>query len=86
MLPRTVVQLLIKPQMSERRSNTICAVVERPDHHCGDDLASKHPASRRPYYNRLLSYDHVCSVAAVRAYKNGLQAKSQPELNHFPLT
>ena len=24
--------------MSERRSNTIRAVVERPDHHCGDDL------------------------------------------------
>ena len=28
------------PQMSERRSNTICAVVERPDRHCGDDLVS----------------------------------------------
>ena len=26
--------------MSERRSNTICAVVERPDHYCGDDLVS----------------------------------------------
>ena len=25
---------------SERRSNTICAVVEWPDHHCGDDLVS----------------------------------------------
>ena len=24
--------------MSERRSSTICAVVKRPDHHCGDDL------------------------------------------------
>ena len=24
--------------MSERRWSTICAVVERPDHHCGDDL------------------------------------------------
>ena len=24
--------------MSERRSSTICAVVERPDHHCGDDV------------------------------------------------
>ena len=24
--------------MSERRSTTICAVAERPDHHCGDDL------------------------------------------------
>ena len=26
--------------MSERRSKTICAVVERPDRHCGDDLVS----------------------------------------------
>ena len=26
--------------MSERRSDTICAVVERPDHHCGDDLVT----------------------------------------------
>ena len=25
--------------MSERRSSTVCAVVERPDHHYGDDLA-----------------------------------------------
>ena len=24
--------------MSGRKSNTICAVVQRPDHHCGDDL------------------------------------------------
>ena len=24
--------------MSEHRSNTVCAVVEWPDHHCGDDL------------------------------------------------
>ena len=24
--------------MSECRSNTICVVVERPDHHCGDGL------------------------------------------------
>ena len=23
--------------MSERRSGTLCAVVKRPDHHCGDD-------------------------------------------------
>ena len=26
------------PQMSKRRSSTICVVVERPVHHCGDDL------------------------------------------------
>ena len=24
--------------MSERRSSTICAIVERPDQHCGDDF------------------------------------------------
>ena len=28
-----------KRQISERRSSTICTVVERPDHHCGDDLS-----------------------------------------------
>ena len=27
-----------RTQMSERRSNTISVVVERPDHHYGDDL------------------------------------------------
>ena len=32
-------QLSPKPQTSESRSSTICFVVERPDHHCGDDLA-----------------------------------------------
>ena len=26
--------------MSERRSSTACMAVERPDHHCGDDLIS----------------------------------------------
>ena len=26
-----------KPQLSERRSSTICVVVERPDHHWGDE-------------------------------------------------
>ena len=35
----TILQLSPKPQMSKSRSSTICGVVERPDHHCGDDLA-----------------------------------------------
>ena len=39
-MPSTIVQLLPKPQTSECRSNTMCAVVERPDHHCGDDLVN----------------------------------------------
>ena len=30
-----------KAQMSGHRSDTICVVVERHDHHCGDDLVSK---------------------------------------------
>ena len=30
-------------QMSERRSNTICELVERPDHHCDDDLVASMP-------------------------------------------
>ena len=38
-----VVQLLPKPQMSECRFSTICTDVERPDHHCDDDLAYLRP-------------------------------------------
>ena len=30
------VHLSPKPHMNESRSSTICAVVERPDHHCAD--------------------------------------------------
>ena len=37
-MPWTIVQLLPKPQMSERRSSTICAAVKQPNHHCDDDL------------------------------------------------
>ena len=28
------------PKITERRSNTICTAVERPDHHCGKDNVS----------------------------------------------
>ena len=35
-----IVQLLPKPQMSKSRSSTIRVVVERPDHHCGDNLVT----------------------------------------------
>ena len=31
-------KLSLKPQVSERRSSTICAVVERPDHRCFDNF------------------------------------------------
>ena len=34
----TIVQFSPKPQMSKSRSSTICAVVERHDYHCGDDI------------------------------------------------
>ena len=34
----TIVQLSPKPQISKSRSSTICVVVKRPNHHCGDDL------------------------------------------------
>ena len=37
----TIVQLSSKPQMSKNRSSTLCLVVERPGHHCGDDLVGK---------------------------------------------
>ena len=33
----TILDLLPKPQMSERRSSTIRVDVERPDNHCGHD-------------------------------------------------
>ena len=31
-------QLLPKAQISKLRSSSICAIVQRPDHHCGDEL------------------------------------------------
>ena len=34
----TIVQFLSKSQISESRSSIMCVVVERPDHHCVDDL------------------------------------------------
>ena len=37
----TIVQLSPKLQMSKPRSSTQCTVVERPDHHGGDDLVIK---------------------------------------------
>ena len=37
---RIIVQLSPEAQISKRRSSTIYAVVERPDHHCGDDLVN----------------------------------------------
>ena len=38
-MPRSNAQLSPKPQMSEPRLSTVlCAVVERLDHHCGDDI------------------------------------------------
>ena len=39
-MPSTTVWISPKPQMSELISSIICAVVERPDHCCGDDLVS----------------------------------------------
>ena len=36
-MPIALTQNFPKLQMTERRSSTICAVVERPNHHCVDD-------------------------------------------------
>ena len=47
-MPRAIVRLSPKLQTRERRSNTICAVVERPDHLCGDDLFH---TSQKPHKN-----------------------------------
>ena len=32
---------VIKPKMSKLSWSTTCAVVERPDRHCGDDLVER---------------------------------------------
>ena len=40
LMPWTIVKLSPKPQMSERKSSTIYAVIERPDHHYDDDLVA----------------------------------------------
>ena len=37
-MQRTIGLLSPKHQISECRSSTVCLAVERPDHHCGDDL------------------------------------------------
>ena len=40
--PRHHVHQTDGPQISDRRLSTSCGVVDRPDHHCGDDLVSCH--------------------------------------------
>ena len=55
----TIVQLSRKPQMNERRSSTICAVVERPDHHqCGDNLVWLLTQILIPLTRRFADYVH----------------------------
>ena len=44
-MARTIAQLSPNPQMCELRSNTMRAVVERPEHHHGDDLVVSNNAS-----------------------------------------
>ena len=44
-MPRTAVQHFRYPQKGYRRSNPLCGVVERPDHHCGDDLVESWKAT-----------------------------------------
>ena len=50
-MPLIIAQLSPKPPIRERRSNTICAVVEWPDHHCGDDLVVPGQRARRSAAN-----------------------------------
>ena len=58
-----IVQLSPKPQMNERRSNTMCAVIERPDHHCGDDLVYSQLCY---FYATLLQIDIMRRSAMLR--------------------
>ena len=72
-MPRTIEQRPPKPQMTECWSNTICAFVERFDHHCGDDLVFDcGEVTKR--WNTNINYvgDSVLRTlchCAVRAYK-----------------
>ena len=57
MMPWTIIQLSLKPsrknfqsKISEHRSSTICMVVERPDHHCGDDLVFSSCTNEQIYF------------------------------------
>ena len=47
--------------MSERRSSTICAVIERTDHHCDDDLVVVVIVfiQGRSDYHRVCSYSRL---------------------------
>ena len=47
-LPWTIVQLLPKTQMSERRMSTVWVVIKRPDHHCCGHLVFYLELSFRP--------------------------------------
>ena len=41
--------------MNESRSSTIRVVVERPDHHCGDDLVNK-PQKSQFYHSAVVPF------------------------------
>ena len=62
----TIVLLSPKPQMSERGSSTICSVVERPDHHCGDDLVLQKWRCATATVNPKLAKREVMSLSMAR--------------------
>ena len=61
--------------MSESRSNTICVVVERPDHHCVDDLVTKIFGLMDPD-RRIQAFENKCYRKILDIYTN-IYGKSQ---------
>ena len=56
--PRPHVPQTEGPQISDHRLSILCGVVERPDHHCGDDLVRT---------SNLVSVLHfnICKICAL---------------------
>ena len=67
----TIVQLSPKPQMSEHKSSTLCVVIERPDHHCRDDLV---------HFWHILWYNRRnCHLCASHHPSRAKRCAAQPE-------
>ena len=62
------------PQMSERRSGTICAIVERPDHHCEHDLV---------HYCRSMPPHNSSQLAPDWIYHGRIQSRTIKFITHI---
>ena len=59
----SIIEISSKPQMSDNRSSTICVVIERPDHHCGDDLVcyTIHHLVCTKFYHKIIVVEFLLS-------------------------